>query len=142
MKIVRGTLYVESRGGVAGTDITDRVRDFLQRHGFRDGLMVATCLSPTAAVTIGRGEPALVADLAEALRAVISDGKGYRHEDPANPSYDGESAAPHLRGALLGQTVAISVVRGRLLLTQQQRVVLMEFDGRKRRAVHLLFVGM
>ncbi len=142
MRIVRGTLQVECRGGAAGTDITERIQDFLQRHAIRDGLLVVTCLSSATGVAVGRGEPALLADLADILCAVIKEGGGYRHEDPANPACDGESAAPSLRGALLGHTVAVSIVRGRPMLTQKQRVVLIELDGSRQRAVHLQFVGM
>lgn len=100
-----------------------------------------TCLSSATAVAVARGEPALLADLADILRGLIKEGGGYRHEDPSDPACDGESAAPHLRSALLGNTVALSIVRGKPVLAQRQRVVLIELNGTGRREVHVQFVG-
>ena len=135
-------MRVEAHSGAAGSDITDRVQDFLKRHSIRDGFVVVTCLCPTAAVTVARGEPRILADLGETLRSLIKEGTAYRHEDPANPAYEGESAAPYLRGAFLGQTASVSVVRGRLMLAEHQRLILIELNGRASRAVHVQFLGV
>ena len=97
---------------------------------------------PHAAVTVARGEPRILADLVETLRSPIKEGTAYRHEDPANPAYEGESAAPYLRGAFLGQTASVSVVRGRLMLAEHQRLILIELNGRASRAVHVQFLGV
>ncbi len=47
------------------------------------------------------------------------------------------NAAAHLRGMILGNTLSLPVVAGRIMLGQFQRIMFAELDGPRQRELHV-----
>jgi secondary thiamine-phosphate synthase enzyme len=108
------------------TDVTERVRDFIQESGIQEGLCVVYCPHTTAGITINENaDPDVVRDLILALERAYPDRPEFRHEE-------GNSAA-HAKAAATGQSATLIIRSGRLLLGTWQGIYFCEFDGPRSR---------
>jgi secondary thiamine-phosphate synthase enzyme len=126
-------LAVSTPAAHALVEITGEVRAAVRAAGMRSGLVVAYVPHTTAAITVQENaDPEVKADLLLALENAVParPARGvYRHAE-------GNSDA-HAKAALVGTSVTLVVRRGELLLGTWQGVFLCEFDGPRRRTVHL-----
>jgi secondary thiamine-phosphate synthase enzyme len=82
----------------------------------------------TAGITINEGaDPAVQRDVLDGLARLVPRNAGYRHSE-------GNSDA-HIKASLLGCSVTVPVVEGRVRLGTWQSIYLAEFDGPRTRRV-------
>lgn len=126
-------LAVPTPSAHALVEITGEVRAAVRAARMRSGLVVAYVPHTTAAITIQENaDPDVKADLLLALENAVParPARGaYRHAE-------GNSDA-HAKAALVGSSVTLVVRGGELLLGTWQGIFLCEFDGPRRRTVHL-----
>jgi secondary thiamine-phosphate synthase enzyme len=126
-------LLVSTPGAHALVEITDEVRAAIRAAGLRSALVVAFVPHTTAAITVQENaDPDVKTDLLLALENAVParPARGvYRHAE-------GNSDA-HAKAALVGSSVTLVVRQGELLLGTWQGIFLCEFDGPRRRTVHL-----
>jgi len=124
------TLEIASRRQVEMIDITAEVQQALGRLGLRDGLLVLFVPHTTAAVTINENaDPDVTRDLVMELNKIVPFEDGYRHAE-------GNSAA-HLKSSLIGASETLIVSDGQLRLGTWQGIYFCEFDGPRRRKLHV-----
>jgi secondary thiamine-phosphate synthase enzyme len=112
-------------------EITVQVREALARRGLQQGAVVVYCPHTTAAITINENaDPDVVHDMLLWLeRAVAKDQVGFRHGEGNSDS--------HIKASLVGSSATVLVEGGGLILGRWQGVYLCEFDGPRRRTVHV-----
>ncbi len=99
-----------------------------------DGWCLLYVPHTTAAVTINESaDPAVRADIADALDRLIPWEAGYRH-------LEGNSAA-HIKSTLVGASETVAIEKGRLVLGTWQGIFFCEFDGPRTRKIHLHVYG-
>ena len=114
-------------------DITDDVQAALREAGVRDGFCMVFVPHTTAAVTINENaDPTVKDDMLKVINKIIPWDDGYRH-------LEGNSAA-HIKSTLVGASELVAVAGGKLQLGTWQGLFFCEFDGPRRRKVHLHFV--
>lgn len=115
-------------------DITAQVQAEVTRQNCQQGLVTVFVPHTTAAVTINEGaDPDVCSDILGGLAGLVPlRSPDYRHSE-------GNSDA-HIKATLVGASVQVPVVGGRLKLGTWQRVFLCEFDGPRSRTV-LVHVG-
>jgi secondary thiamine-phosphate synthase enzyme len=118
------TFRVETRGHTHVVDITRQVGEAVQGTG------VATVFvsGSTAGLTTLEYEPGLVKDLQEAFEKIAPESAPYHHHD----TWGDDNGSAHVRAALLGPSLAVPFVDGKLLLGTWQQIVLVDFDTRAR----------
>jgi secondary thiamine-phosphate synthase enzyme len=130
------SLEVATHAAQELVDITGAVRDALRKAGAGDGLVVVYVPHTTAGVTIQENaDPDVKADLLLALENAVparAARGGYRHAE-------GNSDA-HVKASLVGSSATVIVEGGAPVLGTWQGVFLCEFDGPRRRTVHLAWV--
>ena len=111
-------------------DITDQVAEIVADAGFDDGICSVYVPHATAAVVINENaDPNIGIDLHDALAKLIPEGV-WRHD-----RIDSNGAA-HIKASILGPGETVPVRDGRLVLGTWQAIMLVDFDGpRKRRVV-------
>ncbi|MBX9585138.1 MAG: secondary thiamine-phosphate synthase enzyme YjbQ [Gemmataceae bacterium] len=116
-------------------EVTAEVRRAVNGAGLRDGLCVVYSPHTTAAVTIQENaDPDVVHDMLLWLNHhVPKEVAGFRHAE-------GNSDA-HIKSSLVGPSVTVPVEGGDLVLGTWQGVYFCEFDGPRRRTVHVQAVG-
>ena len=112
-------------------DITNQVREIVERSGIRDGLCCVYAHGATAAIMIQENWDASVpTDVINFLRQLIPPGV-WLHDRQDN---NGDS---HVKAGLVGPSETIPVRDGSLGLSRWQGVFFCEFDGPRqdRRAI-------
>ncbi|MBI4278262.1 MAG: YjbQ family protein [Armatimonadetes bacterium] len=110
-------------------DITAKVKEIVRKSGVKEGICLVYVPHATAAVTINESaDPEVGNDLLGALAAMVPEGK-WRHD-----RID-DNAAAHIKAAIVGPSETIPVKDGQLLLGTWQAIMLVDFDGPRRRRV-------
>lgn len=110
-------------------DITDQVAGSIEESGLKTGVATVFVPGSTAGVTTIEFEPGAVADLKAAFERMAPQGIRYAHNDRWG---DGNGFS-HVRAALLGPSVTVPFVDGKLVLGTWQQIVLVDFDNRPRK---------
>jgi secondary thiamine-phosphate synthase enzyme len=129
MVAFRGSVNVETRGGVQAFDITDEVEATIAKSGVHDGLACVFTPSSTSAILTNEFEPGLMEeDIPKALERLFSEAIEYGHE---RRWHDGNGHS-HVRATFLGPSLTIPIVEGRAALGTWQQVVFLELDNKPR----------
>ena len=111
-------------------DLTERVREVVERSGVESGLCQVMVLHSTAAIVVNEfDDPNIGRDLLTALDRAIPDHAGWLHD-----RIDANAHA-HIKAAVLGPSELVPVRGGSLLLGTWQRILLVELDGPRKRRV-------
>jgi secondary thiamine-phosphate synthase enzyme len=109
-------------------DITEEVQSSIGALRVSDGAVTVFVPHTTAGITINENaDPAVMADVDAALERMIPWRAGYAHAEG--------NAAAHVKASLMGSSVRVPVVGGRLRLGTWQGIYLCEFDGPRERQV-------
>jgi secondary thiamine-phosphate synthase enzyme len=128
------TIEVSSRQQVELIDVTGEVRRAIAASGVREGLAVLFVPHTTAAVTINENaDPDVVRDMVMELNKIVPLDDHYRHAE-------GNSAA-HIKSTLVGAGETLLVSDGEPVLGTWQGIYFCEFDGPRRRRMHIKVVA-
>ena len=124
------TLTVNSSRQVEMIDITTQVRAVVRASGVTSGIVLVFTPHTTAAITINENaDPDVVRDMVMELSKIVPAEDGYRHAE-------GNSAA-HIQSTLVGASETLLIEDGEPLLGTWQGIYFCEFDGPRRRKLHI-----
>lgn len=136
--VVNGQIRLNTQGNGHVLDITDRVSQQLQSSGLKNGIVTLFAPSSTSALTTAEYESGVVHDLQQTFDRLVPPDIDYRH----NLRWGDGNGHAHVRHALLGASLTIPFVEGRLTLGTWQQIVLVDFDTRPRsRSVVVQIMG-
>ena len=107
-------------------DITSKVQGLVSSFKIKNGIANDFVVSSTASIITLEQEPGLVFDLAKLLQDIVPINQIYQHD---NAWHDGNAFA-HLKAALLGNSVTLPVIDGKIELSSWQQIVLIDFDNK------------
>jgi secondary thiamine-phosphate synthase enzyme len=120
-------------------DISAQVTRKVVESGLTEGQMLIFVPGSTAAITTIEYESGVIQDLKEAIERLAPEGIPYRHDKRWG---DGNGYA-HVRAALLGPSLTVPIINGRLVLGTWQQIVLIDFDNEPRdRKILISISGM
>jgi len=128
MAIENSTVTVETSCETDIINITGQIERHVSRLSAGDGLVLVFIAGSTAALTTIEYESGVVRDLAQAIERIAPRDIAYDHD---KRWADGNGYA-HVRAALLGPSLAIPLIGGRMHLGTWQQIVLCDFDNRPR----------
>jgi secondary thiamine-phosphate synthase enzyme len=133
-------LECSTRGDDHLVDLTEQVQRAVADSGVTTGQAALLVHGSTAALTTVEYEPGLVNhDVAAALERLAPRDARYVHEE----TWHDDNGHSHVRASLVGPSLALPVVRGRVPLGTWQQIVLIDSDTRPReRTVHVSVVGV
>jgi secondary thiamine-phosphate synthase enzyme len=124
------TIEVESRKREEFIDITCRLQNIVAESNVCNGLCIIFCPHTTAGLTINENaDPDVVEDILAQLNKLIPRNAGFKHSE-------GNSDA-HIKASLMGPSLTVLIEGGKLILGAWQGTYLCEFDGPKKRKVHI-----
>ncbi len=131
---MRRTLEVISSKQTELIDITRQVAEIVQKSGIKEGLCLLYVPHTTAAITINENaDPSVPRDLLMELNKIVPLEDRYQHTEG--------NAAAHIKSSLIGCSRTLLVESGRLLLGTWQGIFFCEFDGPRRRQVHVKMIA-
>jgi secondary thiamine-phosphate synthase enzyme len=107
-------------------DITDQLASAVA--AVAHGVCTVFTQHTTCALTILTNEAGIADDLLTVLRRLVPQATTYVHDSA-------DHVRAHVLSALVGVSVSVPVRHGRMALGQFQRIVLLEFEGPRERAV-------
>jgi len=121
------TIELPTQSATQVVDITARVEALVA------GTLGGSCLlylrHTTAGLMVMTWETGVPEDIMDILQT-LTPAHAYRHDKPAH-------VGAHFLSALVGPSVHVPVRDGKLALGEFQRIVLMEFEGTRRRQIEL-----
>jgi secondary thiamine-phosphate synthase enzyme len=128
------TIEVKTSAREELVDVTAQVRKAIETAGISSGAVVCFVPHTTAAVTINENaDPDVARDILYKLQKEFPQSDGYRHAE-------GNSDA-HVKSSLVGSAQMVLVEDGRLVLGTWQAIYFCEFDGPRRRRMHIQVLG-
>ena len=138
MKVISKTIQVSSKGENDIIDLTEELSNVVKGSNIENGTVTVFVSGSTAALTTIEYEPGLIADFPEMLSRIVPKNIEYKHD---NTWHDGNGHS-HVRASLLGPSLTVPVIHGKLTLGTWQQIILIEMDTRPRnRNVILQIMG-
>lgn len=134
MKILSDTIQLHSEGEGDIIDVTEQLLNIVKVSKIKNGIITVFVSGSTAAVTTIEYEPGLVHDFPEMLSRLVPKDIEYEHD---NTWHDGNGHS-HVRASLIGPSITIPIINGKLTLGTWQQVVLLEMDTRSRNRTLIL----
>ncbi|WP_202318883.1 secondary thiamine-phosphate synthase enzyme YjbQ [Archaeoglobus neptunius] len=131
-------IEVELDGFGDMADITEELRKFVdeyvERMGIDEGAVLVFNIGSTGAVTTIEYEPGLKKDLPRIMEKIAPYGEDYEH----HRTWGDDNGSGHVRASIIGPSLLVPFVNGRLILGRWQQVVIINFDTRRRKRRVLL----
>jgi secondary thiamine-phosphate synthase enzyme len=111
-------------------DITSQIKKAIADITSGSGILLISSPHTTGAITINENaDPDVTRDMTKFLNRLIPNEKYFRHAE-------GNSDA-HIKTALVGTSTQIPFIDGKIILGMWQGIYFCEFDGPRRRNVHI-----
>jgi len=117
-------ISIQTRGEGDILDITGEVADAVVETKLKNGIVTIFVPGSTGALTTIEYEPGLLKDLPNMLERVAPKNLVYEHE---KRWHDGNGHS-HVRASLIGPSITVPFVNGRLTLGTWQQIIFMELD--------------
>ena len=132
-------IKVKTKGNCDVVNITELVSEVVAQSDMREGTVTVFNVGSTAGITTTEYEPGLVNyDIRAAFEKIAPEDARYEHEE----TWHDDNGHSHVRASLLGPSLSVPVVDGRLTLGTWQQIILVDFDTRPRtRTVICQIVG-
>jgi secondary thiamine-phosphate synthase enzyme len=118
-------IKIKTKGNCHIVDITAEVSSFVAKSGVKEGTVTVFNVGSTAGITTTEYEPGLVNyDIETAFEKIAPRNARYEHEQ----TWHDDNGHSHVRAAVLGPSLSVPVVDGRLTLGTWQQIVLVDFD--------------
>lgn len=129
MSVETRTINLSTKGHGDIFDITQQVATAVRETGLQAGTVTIFTPSATSALTTIEYESGCVQDLQRLFDEIVSPQRHYAH----NARWGDGNGHSHVRAALLGPSLTVPFVQGRLTLGTWQQIVFVDFDNRSRR---------
>ena len=122
------SIHVNTGGHTDILDITKDVQQCVAGSKLGVGQVTVFVSGSTAGLTTVEFEPGLVKDLKEVFEKIAPAAADYHH----HATWGDDNGNAHVRASLLGPSVTVPFVKGKLTLGTWQQIVLIDFDTRAR----------
>lgn len=131
--------YINTSAKVDVLLVTHDVKRAVRESGIMSGLVTVLVPGSTAGITLLENDPKIHEELKVLIETQVPAQTGPR---PSRRSGSGRNDA-HLRAALIGSSVSIPLMDGKLMMGAWQEVVLYDFDDNKvaRREITIQILG-
>ena len=121
-------LDIKTSSKIEFQEITGKVNEAIAKSGIKNGMCYIFVPHTTAGILINEhADPSVVEDIEAQLKEMVPEQKSYRHLEGNSPA--------HIKASLIGDSRALFVEDGRLVMGTWQGIFFCEFDGPRNRSV-------
>ncbi len=128
MPVYNSEIHVRITGRTDVIDLTHQVSKEVKNSSVENGAVTLFIPGSTAALTTIEFESGVINDLKKAIERVAPEDMYYEH----NERWGDGNGYSHIRAALVGPSLHIPIIEGRMTLGTWQQIVLLDFDNRPR----------
>jgi secondary thiamine-phosphate synthase enzyme len=122
-------ITIKTKGNCDVINITEEVDTTVSRSNIHSGTVTLFNIGSTAGITTTEFEPGLANyDIKAAFEKIAPENARYEHEQ----TWHDDNGHAHVRASLLGPSLSVPIVDGRLTLGTWQQIILVDFDTRVR----------
>ena len=121
-------INIKTKGEVDIIDITNNVQKIINESKIKNGIACVFVPGSTGTVTTIEYEPGLKKDLPRALQKIAPKGEHYDHHE----TWHDDNGHSHVRASLMGPSLTIPIIDGRLIHGTWQQIVFVELDTSQR----------
>ncbi|MBU1219112.1 secondary thiamine-phosphate synthase enzyme YjbQ [Myxococcota bacterium] len=111
--------------------ITSGIADEIENSS---GILLISSPHTTAGITVNEAaDPSVCYDMTNKLKELVPFSRAFTHSEGNSDS--------HIKTALIGTSVQLPIIDGKLILGTWQGVFFCEFDGPRTRKFHVTFIG-
>ncbi|MCK4491855.1 MAG: secondary thiamine-phosphate synthase enzyme YjbQ [Candidatus Altiarchaeales archaeon] len=119
-------------------DVTHRVQGLVSKSGLRNGIVTVFNIGSTGAVSTVEYEPGLKRDIPAALERIAPSDVDYEH----HKTWGDDNGRGHVRATVLGPSLVVPFVDGKLTLGTWQQIVAINLDtGDRDRKLVVQIIG-
>ena len=139
MPVETHRINVATQGNNQVLNLTDELSRAIDHGSILDGTVTVFVVGSTGGITTTEYEPGLVKrDLRVAFEKIAPEDGTYLHEE----TWHDDNGHSHVRASLLGPSLTVPLVEGRLTLGTWQQIILIDFDTRPRnREINVQVMG-
>ena len=138
MTVKTQIIEFNTRGNADILDITQDISRALSDIGLSVGTVTLFSPSATSAVTTIEYESGCLSDIRRLFDEIVEPGRHYAH----NARWGDGNGHSHVRAALIGPSLSVPFIDGRLTLGTWQQIIFIDFDNRAReRRLVAQFIG-
>jgi len=118
-------------------NVTNVIEESVAASGTDEGICVVYCPHTTGGITLNsQMDPPTLTDLIEEIDRIVPTRVDFKHifDTPSD-------AAGHIKASIIGNSVSIPITSGKLSLGSSQGILFWEFDGPRKRKIHLQIIG-
>lgn len=128
MPVYNNEILVQTTGQTDIIDITPHVSNEVVQSEVPNGAVTLFVPGSTGALSTLEFESGVINDLKKAIESIVPEDIYYEHDERWG---DGNGYS-HVRAALLGPSLHIPIIAGKMTLGTWQQIVLLDFDNRPR----------
>jgi secondary thiamine-phosphate synthase enzyme len=115
-------------------DITDKIKEIIKKSNVKDGIAIIYIPHTTAAIIINENyDPSVTEDITTTLNRLIPHSQQYAHTEG--------NADAHIKASIIGSTRTVFIENGEMVFGTWQGIFFCEFDGPRRRKVHVKIIA-
>ena len=137
MNSFREELWFQTRNRRELLNITNQVKDCVQKSGINEGLVLVNAMHISASVFINDDESGLHRDFERWLEKLAPE-KPYEQYD--HNGYE-DNADAHLKRTIMGREVVVAITKGQLDFGPWEQIFYGEFDGKRKKRVLVKIIG-
>jgi secondary thiamine-phosphate synthase enzyme len=126
--VITDEIRLNTKGNCDIHDITHQVAKLVGATEMNDGIVIVFSPSSTSGLTTIEYESGALSDLERLLDEIVPQEREYRH----NLRWGDGNGHSHVRSALIGPSITVPFVGGRLTLGTWQQLIFVDFDNRSR----------
>ncbi len=131
-------ITLETNGNCDMIDITKEVESALNSSGLTTGICTVFCPPSTGSVTTIEYEGGLLKDFPEAMERLAPIEAVYEH----HLRWRDGNGHSHIRASILGPSLTVPFVNGKLTLGTWQQIAFIDFDNKPRnRRIDIVILG-
>jgi len=121
-------IKINTKGETDIIDITSGVEKILGKTKLKNGTVTVFVPGSTGGLTTIEYEPGVVSDLKQAFESFAPREGNYRH----NTKWGDGNGFSHVRASMLGPSVTVPFLNGKMTLGTWQQIIFIDFDNRPR----------
>jgi len=138
MAVITKNISLEMKAETDIADITQEVQRAVLESKLKNGIVTVFIPGSTGAVSTTEYEPGLKKDIPRALERIAPSNIDYEH----HKTWHDDNGRSHVRSTVIGTSLVVPFVDGRLTIGTWQQIVVMNLDtSPRRREVILQIMG-
>jgi secondary thiamine-phosphate synthase enzyme len=117
-------INIRTNGEVDIIDITSQIQEIVNKSNIKNGIACIFVPGSTGSITTIEYEPGLKKDFPRALQKIAPKGEHYDHHE----TWHDDNGHSHVRASLMGPSINIPIIDGRIIHGTWQQIVFVELD--------------